>query len=72
MTSIETNFRSLSRLTAECQRQIERLHHVDSITVHKEVSELIKNSLRSLEEDIQVSYEKRWGAVELITNNKRQ
>lgn len=54
MTSIETKFRSLSRLAAECQRQVERLYQVDSSTVHKEVSELIKNNIRSLEEDIQV------------------
>ncbi|RCH94669.1 hypothetical protein CU098_005119 [Rhizopus stolonifer] len=53
MTSIETKFRSLSRLAAECQRQIERLNQVDSITVQKEVAELIKSSIRCLEQDIQ-------------------
>ncbi|KAG1075858.1 hypothetical protein G6F42_025574 [Rhizopus arrhizus] len=54
MTSIENNFRSLSRLAAECQRQVERLYHVDSITVQKEVAELIRSSIRCLATDIEV------------------
>jgi protein transport protein SEC20 len=54
MGSIEAKFRSLSRLAAECQRQIERLYHVDSITVQKEVAELIRSSIRTLEQDIEV------------------
>ncbi|KAI8378982.1 Sec20-domain-containing protein [Blakeslea trispora] len=53
MTSVETSFRSLSRLAAECQRQIERLDQVDSITVQKEVADLIKSTLRRLEQDIE-------------------
>jgi hypothetical protein len=55
MGSIETKFRSLSRLAAECQRQVERLYHVDSITVQKEVAELIRSSIRTLEQDIEVN-----------------
>lgn len=57
MTSIENNFRSLSRLAAECQRQVERLYHVDSITVQKEVAELIRSSIRCLATDIEVKLE---------------
>lgn len=54
MSSIENQFRSLSRLAAECQRQVERLYHVDSITVQKEVAELIRSSIRCLATDIEV------------------
>lgn len=54
MTSIENNFRSLSKLAAECQRQVERLYHVNSITVQKEVAELIRSSIRCLATDIEV------------------
>lgn len=68
MATVETNFRSLSRLTAECQRQVERLYHVDSMTVHKEVAELIKINIRSLEEDIQVN-NKIYSITHLLTNN---
>jgi hypothetical protein len=56
MSTIETKFRSLSRLAAECQRQVERLYHVDSLTVQKEVADLIKSSIRCLEQDIEVKY----------------
>lgn len=55
MTTIETKFRSLSKLAAECQRQVERLYHVDSITVQQEVTDLIRSSIRCLEQDIEVS-----------------
>ncbi|GAA5808796.1 hypothetical protein MFLAVUS_002192 [Mucor flavus] len=55
MTCIETNLRSLSKLAAECQRQVERLYHVDSLTVQKEVAELIKANIRCLEQDIKVT-----------------
>ncbi|CEP07446.1 hypothetical protein [Parasitella parasitica] len=54
MATVENNFRSLSRLAAECQRQVERLHRVDSIIVQKEVAELIKSSIRCLSTDIAV------------------
>ncbi|CAO3624479.1 unnamed protein product [Mucor hiemalis] len=54
MSTIETKFRSLSKLAAECQRQVERLYHVDSITVQKEVADLIKSNIRCLEQDIEV------------------
>lgn len=54
MASIENSFRSLSKLAAECQRQVERLYHVDSITVQKEVAELIRSSIRCLATDIEV------------------
>ncbi|KAG1445025.1 hypothetical protein G6F56_010061 [Rhizopus delemar] len=52
MNSIDSKFRSLNRLTAECQRHIERLDRVDSLTLQKEVSDLIKSDLRSLEQEI--------------------
>ncbi|GAA5794961.1 hypothetical protein HPULCUR_000311 [Helicostylum pulchrum] len=55
MTCIETNLRSLSKLAAECQRQVERLYHVDSLTVQKEVAELVKTNIRCLEQDIKVT-----------------
>lgn len=55
MSAIDIKFRSLSKLAAECQRQVERLHHVDSITVQKEVADLIKSSIRCLEQDIEVT-----------------
>lgn len=55
MSAIDIKFRSLSKLAAECQRQVERLHHVDSITVQKEVADLIKSSIRCLEQDIKVT-----------------
>ncbi|KAI9478872.1 MAG: Sec20-domain-containing protein [Benjaminiella poitrasii] len=64
MSSIETKFRSLSRSTAECQRQIERLRNVDSITVQKEVTELIKSTTRGLEQDIE--------HIERCIKNKKQ
>ncbi|KAG2194650.1 hypothetical protein INT47_002334 [Mucor saturninus] len=54
MSTIDTKFRSLSKLAAECQRQVERLHHVDSMTVQKEVADLIKSSIRCLQQDIEV------------------
>ncbi|KAI8647206.1 Sec20-domain-containing protein [Parasitella parasitica] len=54
MATVENSFRSLSRLAAECQRQVEKLHHVDSITVQKEVAELIRSSVRCLATDIEV------------------
>lgn len=54
MNSIDSKFRSLNRLTAECQRHIERLDRVDSLTLQKEVSDLIKSDLRSLEQEIAV------------------
>ncbi|KAI9362399.1 Sec20-domain-containing protein [Pilaira anomala] len=54
MSSIETKFRSLSKLAAECQRQVESLYFVDSTTVQKEVTELIKTNIRRLEQDIKV------------------
>lgn len=56
MSSIDIKFRSLSKLAAECQRQVERLHHVDSNAVQKEVAELIKSSIRRLEQDIEVNH----------------
>ncbi|KAI7901805.1 Sec20-domain-containing protein [Cokeromyces recurvatus] len=51
MNTVETKFRSLSRFTAECQRQIERLQHVDSILVQKELAELVKSTIRDLEQE---------------------
>lgn len=56
MASVESKFRSLSRLAPECQRQVERLYHVDSITVQKEVAELIRSTIRTLEHEIEVNY----------------
>ncbi|KAG1057061.1 hypothetical protein G6F43_001085 [Rhizopus delemar] len=52
MNSIDSKFRSLNKLTAECQRHIERLDHVDSMTLQKEVLDLIKSDLRCLEQEI--------------------
>ncbi|KAI8988643.1 Sec20-domain-containing protein [Pilobolus umbonatus] len=51
-TVFENRFRSLSKLLAECQRQIEKLHQIDSLTVEKEVVELIKTNIRQLEQEI--------------------
>lgn len=59
MSSIETKFRSLSKLAAECQRQVESLYFVDSTTVQKEVTELIKTNIRRLEQDIKVKKKKK-------------
>ncbi|KAI8091919.1 Sec20-domain-containing protein [Thamnidium elegans] len=56
MTCIETNLRSLSKLAAECQRQVERLYLVDSFTVQKEVADLIKTNIRCLEQDIKITH----------------
>lgn len=56
MNTIEINFRSLSRSAAECQRHIERLQYVDSMTVHKELSELIRSDIRNLQQDTAVCY----------------
>lgn len=55
MTSIDSKFRALSEITADCQQHIERLSHVDSLTVQREISDLIKSDLRSLEEKIAVN-----------------
>jgi hypothetical protein len=55
MNTVETNFRSLSRSTAECQRHIERLQYVDSTTVQKEISELIRFDMRNLQQDVAVN-----------------
>ncbi|CAO3682654.1 unnamed protein product [Rhizopus microsporus] len=52
MTSINSKFRALSEITADCQQHIERLSHVNSLTVQREISDLIKSDLRSLEEKI--------------------
>ncbi|KAI8969284.1 Sec20-domain-containing protein [Mycotypha africana] len=54
MSTIDTKFRSLSKLAAECQIQIERLYHVDSNTVQREVTELIRNTMRQLEQEMEV------------------
>ncbi|KAI9282265.1 Sec20-domain-containing protein [Sporodiniella umbellata] len=52
MSSTDSKFRLLNRLLAECQRHVERLDRADSITLQKEVSELIKSDLRSLDQEI--------------------
>lgn len=52
---MDAKFRSLSKQAADCQRHIYRINNVDSINVHEEVANLIRNDVRQLERDIQVS-----------------
>ncbi|KAG0167159.1 hypothetical protein DFQ28_006240 [Apophysomyces sp. BC1034] len=51
--TIEARFRTLSKLAAECQRHIDRLGKVDSITLQQEVAALIRDDIRRLEVDVQ-------------------
>ncbi|KAF7722933.1 hypothetical protein EC973_002565 [Apophysomyces ossiformis] len=51
--TLETRFRTLSRLAAECQRHIDRLEKVDSITIQQEVAALIRDDIRRFEADVQ-------------------
>ncbi|KAI9022336.1 Sec20-domain-containing protein [Phycomyces nitens] len=45
--------RGIAQLSAECQRLVRRLGQVDSIALQKEVATLLKNDLRTFENDIQ-------------------
>ncbi|KAI8388820.1 Sec20-domain-containing protein [Radiomyces spectabilis] len=51
--TIDTQFRSLSKLAAECQRHIQRLDLVDSVTVQKELTALLHSDLHVFDQDIQ-------------------
>ncbi|KAI9499664.1 Sec20-domain-containing protein [Zychaea mexicana] len=50
--SVETKFRSLNKRAAECQRQVERLNHVESIRAREDVASHIRSDLLELETDI--------------------
>ncbi|CAO3644851.1 unnamed protein product [Cunninghamella blakesleeana] len=50
---MDIKFRSLSKQAADCQRFIQRLNNVDSISIQEEIAGLIRNEIRRLEKDIE-------------------
>ncbi|ORY97898.1 Sec20-domain-containing protein [Syncephalastrum racemosum] len=50
--SLDSQFRTLHRRAADCERHIHRLDRVDSHRLREEVASLIRTDLRSLEDDI--------------------
>ncbi|KAI9307290.1 Sec20-domain-containing protein [Cunninghamella echinulata] len=50
---MDIKFRSLSKQAADCQRYIQRLNNIDSISIQEEIASLIRNEIRRLEKDIE-------------------
>ncbi|CAO3591412.1 unnamed protein product [Absidia cylindrospora] len=50
---MDAKFQSLSKQAADCQRLLYRINNVESLAVQEEVSNLIRNAVRRLEQDIQ-------------------